>query len=207
MLVRKEDLRDASLKPMAGSPMHIHFKDDAQPFTIYTPCLIPFAYQNPVKAQLDSMVAQGVIAPAGDDPFPWCYPMVVVAKANGGVRITTDLSRLNSHVSRPAHPSSTPFAATRRVSPQAQAQYFTTIDALCGYWQIPSAEEDQTLTIFITSYGRFRYLRGPMGFAATGDAFCLRDELALQGVMQCVKVVDDILLYDEDYMAHLCRVN
>lgn len=46
-----------------------------------------------------------------------------------------------------------------------------------------------------------------MGFAATGDAFCRRGDLALQGVMQCVKVVDDILLYDEDYTEHLRRVN
>ena len=128
--------------------------------------------------------------------------MLVVAKINGGVRITTHLSRLNSQVSRPAHPSPTPFAGTRRVSPQAQ--YFTTIDALYGCWQIPLAEEDQSLTTCITPYGRFRYLRGPMGFAATGDPFCLRDDLALQGMMQCVKVIDDILLY-EDYMAHLCR--
>ena len=158
-----------------------------------------------MKAQLDSMVAQGVIAPAGDDPSPRCHPMVVVVKANGGVRITTDLSKLNSQVSRPTYSSLTLFAATRRVSPQAQ--YFTTIDALFGYWQIPLAEEDQPLTTFITPYARFRYLRGPMGFAATGDAFCRRGDLALQEVLQCVKQVDDIFLYDEDYMTHLCRVN
>ena len=205
VLVTKEDLQDAPLKPMSGPPMRVHLKDNAEPFAIYTPRLIPLAYQDSVKAQLDSMVAQGVITPANDDPSPWCHPMVVVAKANGGVRITTDLSRLNSQVSRPAHPSPTPFAAIRRVSPQAK--HFTTIDALCGFWQIPLAEEDQPLTTFITPYGRFRYLRGPMGFAATGDAFCRRGDLALQGVMQCVKVVDDILLYDEDYMAHLRRVN
>ena len=205
VLVTKDDLQEAPLKPMSGAPMRIHLKDDAQPFAIYTPRLIPLAYQDPVKAQLDSMVAQGIIAPSDDDPSPWCHPMVVVPKANGGVRITTDLSKLNSQVSRPAHPSPTPFAAIRRVPPRAK--YFSTIDALCGFWQIPLTEEDQPLTTFITPYGRFRYLRGPMGFSATGDAFCRRGDLALQGVMQCVKVVDDILLYDEDYMEHLRRVN
>ncbi|XP_076036799.1 uncharacterized protein LOC143022463 [Oratosquilla oratoria] len=46
-----------------------------------------------------------------------------------------------------------------------------------------------------------------MGFAATGDAFCLRGDLALQGVMHCVKVVDDLLLFDEDYLSHLRRVD
>ena len=104
--------------------------------------------------------------------------MVVVGKPNNRVRITTDLSRLNSQVSRPAHLSPTPFTAIRRVHPQAK--YFTTIDALCDYWQIPLDKEDQPLTTFITPHGHFIYLRGPKGFAATGDAFCRRGDLALR---------------------------
>ena len=80
------------------------------------------------------------------------------------------------------------------------------MNALCGYWQIELAEEDQHLTTFITPYGRYQYCRGPMGFAATGDAFCQRGDAALQGVTNCVKVVDDILLHDEDYCAHLSRI-
>ena len=59
------------------------------------------------------------------------------------------------------------------------------------------------LTTFITPYGRFQHCRGPMGFAATGDAFCLRGDMVLQGLQNCVKVVDDILLYDEDLQTHL----
>ena len=35
-----------------------------------------------------------------------------------------------------------------------------------------------------------------MGFAAMGDAFSLRGDVALQDVNNCVKVVNDILLYD-----------
>ncbi|XP_064122521.1 uncharacterized protein LOC135226741 [Macrobrachium nipponense] len=42
-----------------------------------------------------------------------------------------------------------------------------------------------------------------MGFSATGDAYCLRGDMALQGVPNCVKVVDDILLSDEDLPSHL----
>ncbi|ROT75492.1 hypothetical protein C7M84_005962 [Penaeus vannamei] len=45
-----------------------------------------------------------------------------------------------------------------------------------------------------------------MGFAATGDAYCLRGDLALQGITNCVKVVDDILLFDSDLPTHLRRV-
>ena len=205
VLMSRADLLDAPLKPMAGPPMRIHLREGAQPFAIHTPRQIPLAFQEEVKKELQSMVAQGIIAPAGDSPSPWCHPLVAVAKPNGGVRITTDLSKLNGQVSRPAHPSPTPFAAIRSVDPKAR--YFTTVDALCGYWQLELAEEDQHLTTFITPYGRYRYLRGPMGFAATGDAFCLRGDAALQGVSNCVKVVDDVLLYDEDFLQHLQRIN
>lgn len=46
-----------------------------------------------------------------------------------------------------------------------------------------------------------------MGFAATEDGFCFRGNRALQGVMNCVKVVDGILVYDEDYLKHLRRLD
>ena len=205
VLMSRADLLNSPLKPMAGPPMRIHLREDAQPFAIHTPRQIPLAFQEEVKKELQSMVAQGIIAPAGDNPSPWCHPLVAVAKPKGGVRITTDLSKLNDQVSRPAHPSPTPFMAIRSVAPKSR--YFTTVDALCGYWQLELAEEDQHLTTFITPYGRYQYLRGPMGFAATGDTFCLRGDAALHGISNCVKVVDDVLLYDETYLEHLQRIN
>lgn len=46
-----------------------------------------------------------------------------------------------------------------------------------------------------------------MGFAATGDAFCLPGDTALQGMRNCVKDINDILQYDEDYFTHLLRIH
>lgn len=37
-----------------------------------------------------------------------------------------------------------------------------------------------------------------MGFMGTGDKFCCRGNVVLEGTQQCVKVVDDILLWDPD---------
>ena len=203
VLVSKEDLRTVPLKPMSGPPMRIHLKDNAVPFAIHTPRQIPIAFRDQVKEELDSMVAQGIIKPTGDKPSEWCHPLVVVSK-DVRIRITVDLIKLNSQVSRPTHPLPTPFTAVRSVDPKTK--FFTTADVLCGYWQMELAEEDQPLTIFITSYGCFQHRRGPMGFAATGDAFCLRSDMVLQGLQNCIKVVDDILLYNEDLQTHLQQV-
>ena len=204
VLMTKEDFHDgAALKEMSGPPMRIHVKKDAVPFAIYTPRVIPLAWQNDVKNELEAMVKQGIITPVSG-PSEWCHPLVTVAKPKGGVRLTVDLSNINGQTIRPAHPSPTPHTAVRQVNPRAR--YFTTMDALYGYWQMKLAEEDQYLTTFITPYGRFRFCRGPMGFVATGDEFCRRGDVALSGVQQCVKVVDDILLWDEHFDAHLERV-
>lgn len=151
------------------------------------------------------MEAQGIMAPAADDPSPWCHPLVAIPKHHSGVRITTDLSKLNSRVSRPVHPSPTLFAVIRSVKPGTK--YFTTVDALHCYWQLKLAEADQHLTTFITPHGRYKYLRGPMGFAATSDAFGRRGDAALQDISNCVKVVDDALIYDAELLPHLQRVN
>ena len=42
-----------------------------------------------------------------------------------------------------------------------------------------------------------------MGFAATGDAYCVRGDIALQRMENCVKVADDILLFDDNFSTHL----
>ena len=46
-----------------------------------------------------------------------------------------------------------------------------------------------------------------MGFAAASDADCLQGDMALHGVQNCVKVEDDILLYDMDFPTHLQRIH
>jgi len=204
VLVSKTDLQTTPLKKMSGPPMRIHLQPGATPFAIHTPRPIPFAYRDQVKEELDSLVQQGIISPVGDKPSEWCHPMVLVPKPGNGVRITVDLTRLNSQVSRPTHPSPTPADAIRTITPSAK--FFTKADALHGYWQMDLAEEDRHLTTFITPHGRYYHCRGPMGFAATGDAYCLRGDLALQGITNCVKVVDDILLFDSDLPTHLRRV-
>lgn len=54
-------------------------KQDARPFAVQTPRVIPIAWRDDVKKELDSMVARGIITPAGDEPCQWCRSLVAVA--------------------------------------------------------------------------------------------------------------------------------
>lgn len=45
-----------------------------------------------------------------------------------------------------------------------------------------------------------------MDFVAAADEFCCRGDVALEGVQQCANVINDVLLWDEDYETLLRRV-
>ena len=141
------------------------------------------------------MVTQCIIAPV-PEPTEWTHPLVVVAKRDGTPRICVDLTNLNRFVKRPLHPTQTPKQAVSRVSPSAK--YFCTYDAKHGYWQIPLAEESQHLTTFITPWGRYKFLRGPMGLMFTGDEYCRRTDAALGHLPRLYRVMDDMLAESQD---------
>ena len=71
------------------------------------------------------------------------------------------------------------------------------IDATDGYHGIKLYSDSQHLTTFITEWGRYRYLRLPQGFKASGDAYTHRYDNIIQDVPRKIKIVDDCLLYDD----------
>ncbi|QQP54221.1 Uncharacterized protein FKW44_006983 [Caligus rogercresseyi] len=192
VLKAKEDLLKSNptvfniktLKAMRGKPMHIHMIDveeDKKP----KPCLvarpIPFAFREAARKELDAMMEKGIIKPV-NEPTEFISPFLVVPKPNGSVRLVVDYKGINKFIKRPIHPF-------------PSVSDFATLDATYGYWQIPLERESQLLTTFLTPWGRYAYLRAPMGLASSGDEYCLRGDQALCEVPNKNKVVDDILLY------------
>ena len=70
---------DGLIKTMEGEKFHISLTDNAKPFCVNTPRSIPFAYREKLKAELDLLQRQGVIAPV-TEPTEWCAPIVVAPK-------------------------------------------------------------------------------------------------------------------------------
>ena len=85
---------------MPGEVFTIQLKDGARPFCVSTPCRIPFAYKEPLKEQLYTLTAQGIIAPV-TAPSQWCSPIVVVLKKSSDeVRPCVDFTQLNKFIVR-----------------------------------------------------------------------------------------------------------
>ena len=127
---------------------------------------------NYIKAAYDLIqknIAEGVITPV-NEPTDFCTRATFVPLADGvSLRLVTDFRGLNKIIKQPVLPFSPTESIIARVDPRKQ--WITSIDMLSGYHQIPLSDESSYLTCFITPWGKFHYLPGPMGLAPTGDWF------------------------------------
>ena len=186
--------REGPFPVMKAKPAHIHINSDAKPHVKHTPIPIPFNLKQSVKKSLDDDVLRGIIAPVPiRTPVEWCTTMVIAQKKNGSIRRTVDLQHLNKQCKRETHHCPSPFQLACQVPANTKKTVF---DAVDGYHAIPLDEESQHLTTFITEWGRYRYLRMPQGFLASGDAYTSRYDDIIKDIPRKVKCVDDTLLYD-----------
>ena len=90
-------------------------------------------------------------------------------------------------VRRPTHPTPAPRDAVAEIT--GDAKFFSTFDAANGYYQIPLSPASQHLTVFMTPWGRYKYLRAPMGLCSSSDEYNRRVDLAFENVSNTVRVV------------------
>ena len=190
---------------MEGEEFHIALAEGAKPFCVNTPRAVPYAYREKLQAELQSLEAQDIIAPV-TEPTEWCAPIVVTPKKESEeIRMCVDLSHLNKYVRRERYQSPTPAEAVADIASE-NAEIFTKIDARKGYHQCPLDKESQLLTTFITPFGRFKYLRAPYGISSISEHYNRRMSEALSGLSGFRRIVDDMLIYDNDAVQHVSHV-
>ena len=94
---------------MVGEQLRIRIAPDAKPFCVTTPRPHPHPLLPKIKAELDHMVATGVIKPV-KEATEWCHPIVAEPKNNNpdDIRLCIDLRGLNKHIVREVYTSPTP---------------------------------------------------------------------------------------------------
>ena len=96
--------------------------------------------------------------------------------------------------SRETHHTPSPFNLVSRVP---KGRFKSVLDCWNGFHSIPLVPESSEATTFITEFGRYQYMRAPMGFAASGDAYTKRMDDITANVPNKIKIVDDTMLYEE----------
>ena len=104
-----------------------------------------------------------------------------------------DLGALNKCIVRPRFESGIPFQAVRTI-PDGM-KFFTVVDALKGYHQVPLDEESTAMTTFSTPLGRFQYIRLPFGVVHTGNDYCRRVAEIFVDIPNSRRIVEDITVF------------
>ena len=149
------------------------------------------------KAELEKLVDLGV---AYRGKSEWSSPLLVTTKPCGGWRVCGDYRRLNAMTTDDQYPVRTLQDFTSELSGK---EFFSKIDLMKGYHQIPVADPDIRKTAVITPFGLFIFPRTPFGLKNAGQDFQrLMDEI-LGDIPRVYVYIDDILVASETQEQHL----
>ncbi|XP_075908909.1 uncharacterized protein LOC142905723 [Petromyzon marinus] len=155
-----------------------------------------------VKSAVDDMLEADIISPSTS---PWGAPIVLVKKHDGSLRFCVDFRRLNKISVADAYPLP---RMDESLDALAGAHYFSTLDLLSGFWQLPLDESSKPKTAFRTPQGLFEFNRLPMGLHSAPATFQRLMELVLAGLQwdSCLIYLDDVIVFSRTFSEHIERL-
>ena len=124
--------------------------------------------------------------------------MVLVKKKSGDYRFCVDYRRLNAVTKRDVYPLPRMDDVFDRI---AGAKYFSSLDLMSGYWQVPVAEADTYKTAFVTPDGLYEFVRLPFGLNNAPSTFqrLIDRVLARLKWQMCLVYLDDVLVFGKSF--------
>jgi len=147
----------------------------------------------------------GVIEPSRAE---WAFPVVLVPKPDGTMRLCADYRQLNEGTVRDVYPFP---RIDDSIDFRGDAKVFSTLDCNSGYWQIPVTNEDRDKTTFVCQEGAYRYIHLPFGLSNALAIFQRVIDMILGGLKwkSCLEYLDDIIVFsqsEEEHVEHLREV-
>ncbi|XP_078461913.1 uncharacterized protein LOC144726833 [Lampetra planeri] len=182
--------------------LHHHIETgDAAPVRLNPFRLSPVEKEH-VQSAVNDMLEADIISPSSS---PWGAPIVLVKKQDGSLRFCVDFRRLNKISVADAYPLP---RMDESLDALSGARYFSTLDLLSGFWQLPLDEESKPKTAFRTPGGLFQFNRLPMGLHSSPATFQRLMELVLSGLQwdTCLIYMDDVIVFSKTFEEHLRRL-
>jgi len=162
--------------------------------------------QKEIDRQVNEMLADGLLS---HSTSAYSAPILLVKKKEPGkFRFVTDFRKVNSATQKVVYPLPRIEDALHRLK---DPKFFTSIDLVKGFWQVPIAEEDRHIYAFSTGAAHVQYNVMPMGAKNSTSTLQALMALLLRGlpVEHVVSFLDDILVASntmEDHLQHLDKV-
>ncbi|GBG88122.1 hypothetical protein CBR_g46611 [Chara braunii] len=146
---------------------------------------------------------------------PWSFPVVIVTKKAGGIRICIDYRKLNDITIKDVYPLP---RIDELLDAIGSARLFSKFDVRHGFHHLLVREEDRPKMAFVLFEGTWQWVRCPMGICNAPAIFpramtmafhnfVRKTRLAQSIINYCVIVyMDDILVYSSSYEGHVQHI-
>ncbi|MCO5571803.1 hypothetical protein L7F22_025551 [Adiantum nelumboides] len=151
---------------------NIPLKPDARPISLQRYRMNP-SYAKKVKEEIDNLTKAGFNTEV--ESSDWLFPIVVVPKKNGKLRVCVDYRKLNAQTIK--DPFSLPFTdmmlpfIDMMLDEITNHEMYSFMDGYSGYNQLKIAPEDREKTTFIIEWKVFLYLVMPFGLCNSPATF------------------------------------
>ena len=201
LLTKYEDLFDGTLGDWDTEPVSFELKEGAKPYhgRAYP---VPHAHKETLKKELNRLCELGVLE--WQPESEWASPSFIVPKKDQTVRFLSDFREVNKRIVRK------PFPLPKISTVLQELEGFTFATALdlnMGYYTIRLDPDSSKICTIIFPWGKYSYLRLPMGIAGSPDIFQAK-MTELMATLEFVRAyIDDLLCITkgtlDDHLAKL----
>ena len=205
LLLEFEELFDGTLGDWKYIDISLELKKGETPFAQRVSYCVPHLHLETLKKEVERLVLLGVLK--RQDDSEWASPTFIIPKPNKTVRFVTDFREVNKRLVRKPFPLPKITTILQEVE---GFRYATSLDLNMGYYTIRLDADSQKICTIILPWGKYSYLRLPMGIAGSPDIF----QEKMSGLMEDLDYVrtylDDLLTLTkstfEDHLNKLRKV-
>jgi transposase InsO family protein len=201
LLNKYSSLFQGKLGLFPGAPVTIKLKPNAKPFHGRA-FPVPKIHEQLLKDEVNRVVGLGVLKKVNNSE--WASPSFGIPKKNGEIRFVSDFRRLNQQIVRHPFPLPSIPETIRNID---GFTYCSTIDVSMGFWCILLDKRSQRLCTIILPWGKYSYVRLPMGLSVSPDIYQEKMASLFEDMAEVKVYIDDILIITKgSFHDHLSRL-
>ena len=201
LLIKYEDLFDGTLGSWKTEPIEIELKEDAKPYHARA-YPVPHSQEKKLKDEIQRLCKLGVMRKVNRSE--WGFPAFTIPKKDNTLRSIADLRELNKRIKRKPFP----IPKIQDILQKLEGfMYATSLDLNMGYYHIQLTPTASSYCTIVLPWGKYEYLRLPMGLCNSPDIFQEKMGDLVAGLEFARAYIDDLLVISNgSLMDHLDKL-